>query len=91
MSKQLTFSNTKTDDKMPGLRALRDSRGRYCLTYSNKNPQIAESSLYKAEFSIKMLVLFLLFFMEENKILLVLTKKTKLKQTKESETDSNKL
>lgn len=67
MSKQLTFSNIKIGDKMIGLRALRDFKERCCLTYSNRNPQIAESGFYKAEFSIQSLVLLLLFLRKQIK------------------------
>lgn len=67
MSKQLTFSNIKIDDKMTGLRALRDFKGRYCLTYSNRNPQIAGRGFYKAELSIKSLVPLLLFLWKQKK------------------------
>jgi len=67
MSKQLTFSNIKPGDKRTGLRVLTDFKGRCCLTYSNRNPQIAESGFYKAEFSTKSLVPLLLFLWKQIK------------------------
>lgn len=59
MSNQLTFSNIKIGDKRTELRAHTDFKGRCCLKNSNRNPQIAESSFYKAEFTIKSLAPFL--------------------------------